>query len=211
MKTAQLGFWTGAFGKEYTERRAFTNEQLQEFHLKTWGITCRDLFKEFFGDNKIDNILEVGCSIGNKLNCLQAMGYYELYGIEVQKDAVERSKAHTKGINIIHGSGFDIPYKDGFFDLVFTCGVLIHINPKNIATVMQEISRVSKCYIFGFEYFAEEYTEILYRGHQNALWKTDFAKLYIDTVPGLKLLKEKKYPYLTEDNIDQAYLIEKQS
>ena len=76
---------------------------------------------------------------------------------------------------------------------------------------MQEISRVSKCYIFGFEYFADEYTEILYRGHQNTLWKTDFAKLYIDIVPGLKLLKEKKYPYLADDNIDQAYLIEKQS
>ena len=40
--------------------------------------------------------------------------------------AVEKGKENTKGINIIQGSAFDLPYKDNYFDLVCTNGVLIH-------------------------------------------------------------------------------------
>jgi len=60
------------------------------------------------------------------------MGFTNLYGIELQWYAVEKAKEYTKGINIIQGSGFDIPFKDGYFDLVITNGVLIHIAPKKI-------------------------------------------------------------------------------
>jgi len=40
---------------------------------------------------------------------------------------VERSKQNLKNIDILQGSAFDVPFKDGFFDLVFTSGVLIHL------------------------------------------------------------------------------------
>lgn len=55
-----------------------------------------------------------------QLKCLQEMGFTNLYGVELQAYAVQRSKEFTEGINIIQGSGFDVPFKDGFFDLVCT-------------------------------------------------------------------------------------------
>lgn len=104
----------------------------------------------------------------------------------------------------------DIPFRDGFFDMVFTSGVLIHIHPADIQKAISNIHRCSGKYIWGFEYYAESYQEVLYREHKNLLWKTDFAKLYKDAFSGLKLIKEKKYIYLDDNNlVDQMFLYEK--
>src|SRR5205823_5582911 len=102
------------------------------------------------------------------------------------------------------GSAFDLPYKDGFFDLVFTSGVLIHISPQEIDRAIAEIARCSRHAIWGFEYFAETYTAIPYRGRSNLLWKTDFAKLYTDQIPGLRVVRERKVPHRdSSGNVDK--------
>ena len=137
------------------------------------------------------------------------MGFKNLFGIELQPYAIEIAKKHSKEIYIVQGNLFDIPFKDGFFDLVYTSGVLIHISPDDIHRAMKEIHRCSSRYIWGFEYFAEEYTEVTYRGNDDLLWKTDFAKLFLDTFDDVSLVKEKKYQYLTDDNVDSVYLLEK--
>ena len=94
-----------------------------------YGYTRTEINSEFIGDFDRDmKILEVGSNVGNQLLCLQEMGFKSLYGIELQNYAVELSKSRTKRINIIEGSAFDIPFKDSYFDLVFTSGVLIHIS-----------------------------------------------------------------------------------
>ena len=91
---------------------------------------------------------------------------------------VELARSRVSGFSIIQGDALDIPFKDGFFDVVLTSNVLIHIAPGNIRKALKEIGRCSKKYIWGFEYYAKEYTEINYRGHLGVLWKTDFPKLY---------------------------------
>lgn len=154
-------------------------------------------------------ILEVGCNVGNQLRMLQYMGFGNLYGIELQQYAVEKAKSLTQGINIIQGVGDDIPFKDGYFDMVFTSGVLIHISPDNINRVLDEIYRCTKEYIWGLEYYADEYTEINYRGNDNLLWKTNFSKLYLDRFPELELVKEEKFKYLNNDNVDVMFLLRK--
>jgi hypothetical protein len=92
---------------------------------------------------------------------------------------------------------------------VFTSGVLIHIAPNDLERILDEMYRVSKRYIWGFEYFAEECTEIEYRGHKNRLWKNDFLRLWQDRHPSLKLLKQRKVPYLDSDNVDLMFLLAK--
>lgn len=167
---------------------------------------------KFIGDFDRDiKILEVGSNVGNQLLCLQEMGFNNLYGIELQDYAVELSKSRTKRINIIEGSAFDIPYKDSYFDLVFTSGVLIHINPSDISMTVKEIYRCAKEYIWGFEYCADKYTEILYRGHKDLLWKTDFAKLYCEQFTNLELVQEEPFKYLNNDNITSMFLLKKRS
>ena len=144
--------------------------------------------------------------------CKKWGGGKKLYGIELNRYAVEKSKERTKGkgIDIIQGSAFDIPFKDAYFDLVFTSGVLIHISPQDINDVLDEIYRCSKKYIWGSEYFTENYIEINYRRHNELLWKTNFAKLYLDRFPDLKRVKEKRYPYLEDKKlVNQAFLLKK--
>jgi pseudaminic acid biosynthesis-associated methylase len=208
--TEQMEKWAGEFGREYTNRNALSLEEMEGLYKKNYGVTRVELNERFLeGIDRTIRILEVGSNIGNQLLCLQKMGFNNLYGIEIQSNAVELSKSRTRNINIIEGTAFDIPYKDGYFELVFTAGVLIHINPSDIALVIREIYRATRKYIWGFEYYAENYTEIPYRGHRNLLWKADFAKLYLDQFRDLQLVKEERLKYLFDDNIDTMFLLKR--
>jgi len=208
--TEQLRNWKGSFGNEYTKRNALSLEEMDEVYKERYGITRTGLNKTFVGNlNRSIKILEVGSNIGNQLANLQKIGFENLYGIEINSHAVKCSKARTSNINIIQGSAFDIPFKNSYFDLVFTSGVLIHIAPSDIEKVLKEIYRSSNKYIWGFEYYADTYTEVTYRGHDNLLWKTDFTRLYLDLFDGLELVKEKRLKYLDNENVDSMFLIQK--
>lgn len=210
--TEQMKKWMGQFGKEYTDRNYMSPNEFDKLCQSNIGVYRTEQIDEFLSGLKLNNILEVGSNVGNQLLLLQEKGYKNLYGIELNRYAVEKSKERTKGkgIDIIQGSAFDIPFKDAYFDLVFTSGVLIHISPRNINDVLDEIFRCSKKYIQGIEYFSEDYIEINYRGHNELLWKTNFKKLYLDRFSDLKLVKERRYPYLeTKKLIDQVFLLKK--
>jgi len=208
--TEQMKKWMGEFGKEYTDRNALTLDKMDELYRKNYRITRTQLNNLFIGElDRAIKILEVGSNIGNQLLLLQKMGFKNLYGIEINSYAVEISKSRTKNINIIQGSAFDIPLKDEYFDLVFTSGLLIHIAPSDIKIVMQEIYRCTKEYIWGFEYYADKYTEIVYRGKRNLLWKANFPRLYLDLFDDLELVKEKRLEYLNDNNIDVMFLLKK--
>ena len=205
-----MGNWGGEFGSAYTDRFALEIDELQAWYQKHLGITRTELNLEIIGDlNRSIRILEVGSNIGNQLLCLKLIGFQSLYGIDIQRHAVELSKSRAEEVDIIQGSAFDIPFKDSFFDLVFTSGVLIHISPQDIKEALKEIYRCTKKYIWGYEYYADSYMEVEYRGNRELLWKTDFAKLYLDTFSDLKLVKEKKVKYLENDNIDAMFLLKK--
>ncbi len=211
-KTYQIKNWAGRFGKEYTDRNALSLSELDKLYRKNCGVSRREMNNAVIGRlNRNLRILEVGSNIGNQLLLLKKMGFKNLYGIEINSYAIEFSKSRTKDINIIKGSAFDIPFKDKYFDLVFTSGVLIHIHPLDIKKVMEEIHRSTRRYIWGFEYYAPKFTEIIYRGKKNMHWKADYAKLYMDLFDDLKLVREKRYKYIDNDNIDVMFLLRKKN
>lgn len=211
-KTEQMSKWSGSFGKEYTIRNnpSSFDDWEESFKNSCYGITRTAMNIEFIGNlERYMRILEVGSNIGNQLLCLNKMGFQHLYGIELQEHAVKIAKQKTKRINFAQGSAFDIPYENGAFDLVFTSGVLIHIAPTDIMEALKEIHRCTNKYIWGLEYFAEEYTQVTYRGNKELLWKTDFKKLYLDNFKDLNLVKEKKFKYLRGNNVDSMFLLQK--
>lgn len=210
MDTEQARFWSGDFGRDYTDRNSRTPEQWDQFYLQTWGQTKSAMNEEFLGHLPRDiRILEVGCNTGMQLAGLQRMGFTHLYGIELQWYAVERAREFTQHINILQGSGFDLPFRDGYFDLVCTNGVLIHIAPTDLPIIMREMLRCSRRWIWGFEYYSEQLQAIDYRGHDDRLWKADYATLFRQQDPKLELKKKKLYPYTTGTNVDAMYLLEK--
>lgn len=208
--TKQMEMWQGQFGEEYTARNTISLEEMEVLYERNYGKTRTDLNRTFLdGMARSIKILEVGSNVGNQLLCLQKMGFTNLYGIELQSHAVELSKSRTRGINIIQGSVFDIPFKDRYFDLVFTSGVLIHIGPSDLSMALREICRCSKKYIWGLEYYADEYTEITYRGHKELLWKANYANLYLQQFEDLEIVKQEHLKYLDSDNIDTMFLLKK--
>ena len=205
--------WMNDFGEEYTDRNARTLGEMDEGYRKKFGVSRTELNNLFIGGlARSIKILEVGSNRGHQLLLLQKMGFENLYGVEINNYAVEVCKSRTRNIYINQGSAFNIPFKDEYFDLVFTSGVLIHISPDDIPLVLDEIYRCTKRYIWGYEYYFDKYMMINYRGENNLLWKADFARLFMERHKDLKLIKEEKYTYFDNpENIDAMYLLKKPS
>jgi len=206
----QADNWRGSFGKDYTDRNPKSIQDVQDLFMKNFGVKKTDLNEEFLGDLDKDlKILEVGTNVGSQLRVLESQGFKNLTGIEVQDYAVEEAKSLSPNLNFVVGSALNLPFEDNSFDLVFTSGVLIHINPKDLKKVLSEICRVSKRYVWGYEYYSENYDEIHYRGNHELAWKNNFLEAYLEVCPSLKILKEKKIDYLDDENTDQMFLLEK--
>jgi pseudaminic acid biosynthesis-associated methylase len=203
--------WAGGFGERYTDRASSTVEEANENSLEKYGISLLDRYEQFFRHISRDaTVLEVGANMGTKLAALKEMGFEKLYGIDVQRKAIEKAHEKRPELNIIKGDAINIPFKDGFFDLVFTSGVLITIPPKNIDLVMNEIVRCSSEWVYGCEYYSEEYAEINYRGNENMLWKTDFPSLFHENY-SLELvdMEYREDSTYSKDTVDVEYLLRK--
>lgn len=205
-ETEQMKFWKGNFGNEYISRNIGNFDKL---YKKQYGISRSALNAEFLQMLSKDAfILEVGCNVGNQLKTLQKAGFSSLFGLEINKKALQTARKN-KELSLVEGSAFDIPFKDIFFDLVFTSGVLIHISPDDLPKAVDEIYRVAKKYIWCFEYFSEKCEEVVYRGHNNRLWKNNFLNIFLERHPDLKIIRQKKIKYLENENVDMMFLLEK--
>jgi pseudaminic acid biosynthesis-associated methylase len=175
----QLRIWEGKFGQEYTDRNPID-----------WR-TRLPAFQEMLCELNIKRVLEVGCNQGHNLVALsEILGEdSDIVGIEPNRYALELARALSIKVGVLYGNVFDLPFKDGYFDLVFTAGVLIHISLTDLPMALKEIYRISKCYILVIEYYAKEETAINYHGYDDLLWKRDFLKHYKSQFPDLTLIR----------------------
>jgi pseudaminic acid biosynthesis-associated methylase len=210
VNTSQGTVWKGDFGREYTDRNIHSVESLDELWKRNYGVTRSQINALFLGGiPKEATFLEVGCNAGNQLSMLRQMGWKNLCGIELQPYAIEIARSRLPDANFKQGSALALPWADCSFDVVFTCGVLIHVAPKDLPSAMDEVYRTTKKYIWGSEYYAPETTQVTYRNHSDLLWKMDFARQYLDRFPDLELVKEQRLKYLDNANIDTVFLLKK--
>ncbi|HEY9506775.1 MAG TPA: pseudaminic acid biosynthesis-associated methylase [Gemmatimonadales bacterium] len=208
--TRQMETWSGTFGREYTDRNTMSPEELDALYRRELGVERSTMNQTFLGELPRElRVLEVGSNIGNQLLLLRSMGFNRLYGIELQRYAVQLSKPRVRGAHFMQGSAFNLPCRDGAFDLVFTSGVLIHLAPADLEVALGEIHRASRRYIWGMEYFSEMGEEIAYRGRQGLLWKADFCKLYLERFPDLRVVRQQRYPRRDGANQDIMFLLER--
>ncbi|KKN73479.1 hypothetical protein LCGC14_0400540 [marine sediment metagenome] len=199
-------YWKSIDGLEYTKRNIMSPQELDEFHLKTYGITRTNLNQHFIGDlSRNSLILEIGSNIGNQLLLLQKMGFQHLMGFEINNYAVRC--ANRKGVQTLQCDILKTSKYDSTFDLVFTSGVLMHINPLKINTALEHIIKRTRKYIWGFEAYAKSYSPFIYRKRTDLLWKAPFVDFY--TRLGLKLINEKKLKCKETGNIYSMFLFQK--
>jgi pseudaminic acid biosynthesis-associated methylase len=208
--TKEAEVWRGQFGAKYSERNLFNDAELDRTYVGKYGLTRTALNHSFLADiPRSASILEVGCNLGNQLILLKQMGFENLTGIEIHSDIVKEAQTRVPWAHVSEGSALNIPFGDASFDLVFTSGLLIHIAPRDLATVMNEIHRCARSWIWGLEYYAPQTTEVVYRGQSGLLWKTDFARLYTDAFSDSELVSEQRLKYVADDNVDSMFLLRK--
>ena len=171
----QQNFWKNSYATDYINKNS-------DFDIPS-GINAWNIMLSKVERNKLDNgILECGCNIGRNLDFLNRIIP------EAPKSIIEISEPAYKYVvekynleSHFNGAIEDSRYENNKFGLVFSMGVLIHINPDNLKDVMQKMYDYSKDYILIGEYFNRTPVMINYNGEDNKLFKRDFGKLFIES------------------------------
>ena len=173
MRTEDL--WSGTFGAEYHVRNRVNWRERVPFWESAMQFT------------EAASVLEVGCGPGWNLQAIQAIApNTELYGVEINAGAAEEARQSGFEVQNTNALGILGLHEPGSIDLVFTAGMLIHVAPADLESVMRAIVAVSGRYVLAIEYAAEQEEEVEYRGQKGALWKRPFGDLYQKL--GLRLL-----------------------
>lgn len=179
VRSEALAFWRGDFGDSYTARNAVTPERIAQ-STRLWSA----IMGQRLWDRTPQAILEVGANVGANLHALRTM-YPRARLMAVEPNDAARNELIAGGI--VHDADVWPHLVDVWSkaDLVFTCGVLIHIPPDQLLEFCQQIYRRADRWIACVEYFSAEPEEKVYRGHAGKLWKRDFGSFWLDNFPGL--------------------------
>ncbi len=98
-----------------------------------------------FNISKTARILDLGCGYGSLIYNLKLNGYDNVYGIEVNKERVEKGRIAYPNLSesICTYSGEIIPYQDSVYDLILMFDVIEHI-PDVETFIIKEVYRVLK-------------------------------------------------------------------
>lgn len=108
-------------------------------------------------------------------------------GIEINpKAAAEAQKVIGDRGTIYCESILDTDRKG--YDFVFTCGVLIHINPDALPQVYAKMYSATDKYLCVNEYYNPKPVSIRYHNEENLLFKRDFAGEILDKFSDLQLI-----------------------
>jgi pseudaminic acid biosynthesis-associated methylase len=202
-KTEQEQFWAGEFGTDYIDRNK--GDALLASNLNFFTHALRSA-------GKIGSCIEFGANIGMNLKALKLLHpELKLQGIEINKDAAAQLREVVGEANVFFESIFEWEPK-AQVELSLIKGVLIHINPDKLKDVYQALYQASSRYVLVCEYYNPAPVTLNYRGHENRLFKRDFASEMMEIYPDLKLVdygfSYRRDPVFPQDDITW-FLMEK--
>jgi pseudaminic acid biosynthesis-associated methylase len=171
-KTEQEKFWEKEYAEDYIHKNSKFDHQLG---AQAWRkmLGCKA--------SEIETFLECGCNIGRNLFQLGiVLPSAKASVIEISKPAFDHVSAHFHLDKSFNGPILESNFPEECFDLVFSMGVLIHIQPEDLLATMGMMWRYSKKYILMGEYFNRTPVMIEYQGQKNKLFKRDFEKLFVE-------------------------------
>jgi pseudaminic acid biosynthesis-associated methylase len=178
-QTEQEEFWAGNFGTEYIKRNqgdGFLASNLDFFS------------KALRSASGMSSCIEFGANIGMNLKALKLLRpALDMHAIEINKDAAQELTTWMGVKNVYNTSILDFSASRQW-DLVLIKGVLIHIDPDVLLTVYEKLVNSTGRYLMVAEYYNPVPVGISYRGHENRLFKRDFAGEIMDIYPNMKLV-----------------------
>ena len=160
-----LDLWAGGFGDDYTERNQVDWWKRVPFWERVWDRTH---FRSAF---------ENGCNAGWNMSAIQVAAapfMVTLAANDVNPRACGQARA--AGLEAFHEEDVALCYDK--FELVFTAGVLIHIEPELLEAKMKALIAKSYRWVLAIEYADVVERQIEYRGHIDKCWARPYGDLY---------------------------------
>lgn len=168
---AGVDLWAGEFGNAYLQRNQV--DWMRRVELWRWILTRTGA----------RSVFEMGCNAGWNLSAIKRLcPDVRAIGNDVNEAACEQ--AAQAGLRVVNRLDFttEVP---GKYELVFTAGVLIHIEPEHLTEVMTALAAKSYRWVLAIEYAADAEEQVEYRGHRDKCWRRPYGKLYQEL--GLRL------------------------
>ena len=171
--------WQGDFGNQYVERNRSAGGDRGAF----WQGMVERLSPR--------TVLEVGCNVGANLQHLDANPTVtDLWGVDVNRESLAELHARLPAVSAGWAVARNLPFRDGWFDLVFTVAVLIHVPEDALPIAMGELVRCSRRHVLCVEYRATDTVVVDYRGQHRAFFKRDYGAIIGGLFPELTLVEE---------------------
>lgn len=136
-------------------------------------------------DENLDDlmILDCGFGYGNWAFQIKARLGYDphIVGLEIFSPYIERQSKLGLYDNIVEANVLDIPFDNGYFDVVLACEIIEHLEQEDGLKMINEVERVSKNLVivtapFGFrKQDAVDGNE--YQIHRSRWYHSDFIKM----------------------------------
>jgi SAM-dependent methyltransferase len=159
----------------YAEPRAYwTLRGGDDYFREQEGQAARTARAEWLAERiasyRPESILEVGCGYGKQLRALRRWLDVPLIGLDFSPTQLARARDYLEGlegIDLVLGSGTELPFADGAFDLVLTSAVILHNPPPAAEWIRCEVVRVARRFAAH-----NEDTDISYNryGYDTAAW-----------------------------------------
>lgn len=171
IRNEQEKFWEAKYSKEYIQKNSNFNHGLL---IEGW----KEILKSVSAPS---NILECGANIGRNIEALNHI-YPEAAktAIEISEDASKILRNKYKDLNVVNSSILASEITNNSFDLSFTMGVLIHINPNDLKQNLEKVILSSNRYVVIGEYFNRTPVSLTYQGEEEKLFKRDFGKFALE-------------------------------
>jgi SAM-dependent methyltransferase len=138
------------------------------------GQLPRSLRAEWIADRlevyRPTSILEIGCGYGKLLKALRQRLDLPLTGVDFSPSQIELAHGFLDGIDgiaLMLGSGEQLPFPDGAFDMVVTSAVILHNPPESAERIRREILRVARRFAAHNEEMGTSYNRY---GYDTAAW-----------------------------------------
>ncbi|MBB3061481.1 methyltransferase domain-containing protein [Microbulbifer rhizosphaerae] len=188
-RNAQERAWLGRHGFRYVVHHL--EEKWEQTRTPYWEMLFSML-------PDVSSVCEFGCNIGANLRAINHLRpNIRRVGIEINAIACEVLR--KSGIAEVHEASVSEIDLAEQFDLVFSRGVLIHINPSDLENVLRRMAKHSKRYVLIYEIFSpepfhlESYSDIVSlatgekaEGYQ--FWR-DFASEFSDLHPAWQIVR----------------------
>ncbi|RZK13181.1 MAG: pseudaminic acid biosynthesis-associated methylase [Flavobacterium sp.] len=200
--TEQENFWAGEFGDIYINRNK--SSELMASNIHFWGEIISNT-------HSLNTILELGANVGMNIKAINhLLPNAKLSAVEINENAYNELMT-IPGVEGYHQSIFDFSTSKQY-DMTFVKGVLIHLNPDLLNDAYDKLYAASRKYVCIAEYYNPSPVALPYRGHEQKLFKRDFAGEFMQRHLNTRLVKYgfsyHKDPVFPQDDITW-FLIEK--